>query len=191
MSYLLNAVAFLLGLACDLVVALLVLRVMAEACRADFHNPLSQLIYRYTNPVLAPLRRIVPNWRRINLAALVLAWLALVLKRLLLFALGGLLPQIPGLLLLALADLLDFVLLVYIVLVFAWSLLSMFAVDQRQPLLRLMDTLVAPVLRPLRGKLIAGSIDFAPMVILIALFLARMLVAAPLLDLGSQLAVGG
>jgi YggT family protein len=191
MSYLLNAVAFLLGLAFDLVVALLVLRVMAEACRADFHNPLSQLIYRYTNPVLAPLRRIVPNWRRINLAALVLAWLALVLKRLLLFALGGLLPQIPGLLLLALADLLDFVLLVYIVLVFAWSLLSMFAVDQRQPLLRLMDTLVAPVLRPLRGKLIAGSIDFAPMVILIALFLARMLVAAPLLDLGSQLAVGG
>jgi YggT family protein len=191
MSYLLNAVAFLLGLAFDLVVALLVLRVMAEACRADFHNPLSQLIYRYTNPVLAPLRRIVPNWRRINLAALVLAWLALVLKRLLLFALGGLLPQIPGLLLLALADLLDFVLLVYIVLVFAWSVLSRFAVDQRQPLLRLMDTLVAPVLRPLRGKLIAGSIDFAPMVILIILFLARMLVAAPLLDLGSRLAVGG
>ena len=190
MTYLFNAVAFLLGLAFDVAVALLVLRAMAEACRADFHNPLSQLIYRYTNPVLAPLRRVLPNWRRINLAALVLAWLALILKRLMLFALGGLLPQIPGLLLLALADLLDFVLLVYIVLVFAWSLLSMFAVDQRQPLLRLMDTLVAPVLRPLRGKLIAGSVDFAPMVILLVLFLARMLIAAPLLDLGARLAVG-
>jgi len=190
MSYMFNAVSFLLGLAFDLVVTLLVLRAMAEACRADFHNPLSQLIYRYTNPVLAPLRRVVPNWRRINLAALVLAWLALVLKRLLLFALAGLLPQIPGLLVLALADLLDFVLLVYIVLVFAWSLLSMFAVDQHQPLLRLMDALVAPVLRPLRGKLIAGNIDFAPMVILLVLFLARMRVAAPLLDRGSQLAVG-
>ena len=191
MTYLFNAVAFLLGLAFDVAVALLVLRVMAEACRADFHNPLSQVIYRYTNPVLAPLRRILPNWRRLNLAALVLAWLVLVLKRLLLFALGGMLPQVPGLLVLALADLLDFVLLVYIVLVFAWSLLSMFAVDQRQPLLRLMDALVAPVLRPLRGKLIAGNIDFAPMAILIVLFLARMLVAAPLLDLGSRLAVGG
>ena len=191
MTYLFNAVAFLLGLAFDVAVALLVLRVMAEACRADFHNPLSQVIYRYTNPVLAPLRRILPNWRRLNLAALVLAWLVLVLKRLLLFALGGMLPQVPGLLVLALADLLDFVLLVYIVLVFAWSLLSMFAVDQRQPLLRLMDALVAPVLRPLRGKLIVGNIDFAPMAILIVLFLARMLVAAPLLDLGSRLAVGG
>ncbi len=191
MSYMLNAVAFLLSVAFDVVVALLVLRVMAEACRADFHNPLSQLIYRYTNPVLAPLRKIVPNWRRINLAALVLAWLALVLKRLLLFALGGVLPQILGLLLLALADLLDFMLLLYIVLVFAWSLLSMLGVDSRQPLLRLMDALVTPVLRPLRGKLIAGNIDFAPMVILLGLFLARMLVAAPLLDLGNQLAVGG
>lgn len=191
MSYLFNALSFLLGLAFDLVVALLVLRVMAEACRADFHNPLSQVIYRYTNPVLAPIRRFLPNWRRINLAALVLAWLALVLKRLLLFALGGLLPQLSGLLVLALADLLDFALLVYIVLVFAWSLLSMFAVDQRQPLLRLMDALVAPVLRPLRGKLIAGNIDFAPMAVLIVLFLVRMLVAAPLLDLGNRLAVGG
>ncbi|MEO5811825.1 MAG: YggT family protein [Rhodanobacter sp.] len=191
MSYLLNAVAFLLGLAFDVVVALLVVRVMAEASRADFHNPLSQVIYRYTNPVLVPLRRFIPNWRRINLTALLLAWLALVLKRLLLFALGGVLPQISGLLLLALADLLDFVLLVYIVLVFAWALLSMFAADRRQPLLRLMESLVAPLLRPLRGKLIAGSIDFAPMAILIGLFLARMLLTAPLLDLGTRLAVGG
>lgn len=190
MSYLLNAVTFLLGLAFDVVVALLVLRVLAEACRADFHNPLSQVIYRYTNPVLAPLRRVIPNWRRISLAALLLAWLALVLKRLLLFALGGSMPDIAGLLVLALADLLDFVLLFYIVLIFGWSLLSMFAPDHRQPLLRLAESLVAPVMRPLRGKLVAGAIDFAPMVVLIGLFLARMLIAAPLLDLGMRLAVG-
>jgi hypothetical protein len=59
----------------------------AEACRADFNNPLSQFVYRYTNPVLAPIRRVLPNWRRINLAALLLAWLVMLLKRLVLFAL--------------------------------------------------------------------------------------------------------
>ena len=190
MSYLLNAVTFLLGLAFDVVVALLVLRVVAEACRADFHNPISQMIYRYTNPVVTPLRRLVPNWRRINLAALLLALLALVLKRLLLFALGGFVPGVAGLLLLAVADLLDFVLLFYIVLVFGWSLLSMFAADRGQPLLRLADALVAPLMRPLRGRLVAGAIDFGPMAILILLFLARMLVAAPLLDAGMRLALG-
>ena len=190
MSYLFNAVSFLLGLACDLVVVLLLVRVMAEACRADFHNPLSQVIYRYTNPVLAPLRRVLPNWRRINLSALLLAWVVLLLKRLLLFALMGLMPRIPGLLVLAVADLLDFVLLFYIVLVFGWSLLSMFAVDRHQPALRLAECIVAPLLNPLRGKLTAGAIDFGPMVVLIVLFLARMLVTAPLLDLGARMATG-
>jgi YggT family protein len=190
-SYLLNAFSFLLGLAFDAAITLLVARLLAEACRADFHNPLSQFIYRYTNPVLAPMRRAVPNWRRINLAALLLAWLLMLLKRLLLFALLGVMPHFAGLLVLALAELLDFVLVLYLVLIFGWSLLSMFAVDQRQPLLRLAGAIVEPLLRPLHGKLVAGNLDFAPMAVMIGLLLARMLVAAPLLDLGARLAVGG
>jgi YggT family protein len=189
-SYLLNALALLLDLAFDAVVTLLLLRVAAEACRADFHNPLSQFVYRYTNPVLAPIRRMLPNWRRINLAALLLAWLAMLLKRLLLFALLGVMPHPFGLIVLSLAELLDFVLLFYLVLIFGWSLLSMFSVDRRHPLLQLAGSIVAPLLRPLHGKLIAGQIDFAPMVVMIVLLLARLLIAAPLLDLGARLAMG-
>ena len=189
MSYLLNALSLLIELACEAVVALLLLRVAAEACRADFNNPLSQFVYRYTNPVLAPIRRVLPNWRRINLAALLLAWLAMLLKRLLLFLLLGIMPRPDGLLLLALAELLDYALLFYIVLLFGWSLLSMFAVDRRQPLLRLAGTILEPLLRPLRGKLIAGNIDFAPMAVMIVLLLARLLIAAPLIDLGARLAM--
>jgi YggT family protein len=189
-SYLLNALTVLIELAFDLIVTLFVLRLLAEACRVDFHNPLSQFLYRTTNPVLAPIRRVVPNWRRINLAALLLAWLAVLLKRLLLFALQGLMPNPLGLVVLSIADLLDFVLLFYLVLIFAWSLLSMFAADQRQPVLRLAGAIVDPLLRPLRGRLVAGQIDFSPMVVMIALLLARILIAAPLLDLGGRLALG-
>ena len=191
MIYLQNALALLIGLAFDALATLLVLRLLAEACRADFNNPLSQFVYRITNPVLAPLRRVLPNWRRINLAALLLAWLVMLLKRLLLFALVGVMPHPLGLLLLALAELLDFVLVFYLVLIFGWSLLSMFAVDRRQPLLRLAGNLVEPLLRPLHGRLIAGAIDFAPMAVMLALLLARLLIAAPLLDLGTRLAVAG
>ena len=190
MSYLVSALSLLIELAFEAVVVLLLLRVAAEACRADFHNPLSQFIYRYTNPVLAPIRRVLPNWRRINLAALLLAWLAMLLKRVLLFALVGVMAHPLGLIVLALAELLDFTLLFYIVLIFGWSLMSMFSADPRQPLLKLAGTLVAPLLRPLRGKLVAGQIDFGPMVVMIVLLLARLLIAAPLLDLGARLAVG-
>ncbi|MDE2156917.1 MAG: YggT family protein [Xanthomonadaceae bacterium] len=190
MSYLLNALSFLFGLVFDAALTLLIVRLLAEACRADFHNPLSQFIYRYTNPVLAPMRRAIPNWRRINLAALLLAWLVMLLKRMVLFALLGVMPHPPGLLVLALAELLDFVLVLYLVLIFGWSLLSMFAVDPYHPVLRLAGAIVAPLLRPLRGKLIAGNLDFAPMAVMIGLLLARLLVAAPLLDWGSRLALG-
>jgi YggT family protein len=190
MSYMLNALAMLLGLAFDAVIVLLLLRVAAEACRADFNNPLSQFIYRTTNPVLAPIRRVVPNWRRINLAGLLLAWLAMLLKRLLLFGLVGIMPNVAGLLLLSLAELIDFILLFYIIVIFGWSLLSMFSADHRQPLLRLAGSIVTPLLRPLDGKLVFGQMDFAPMAAIIVLFLARILIAAPLLDLGARLALG-
>jgi YggT family protein len=188
-TYLINALSMLVELAFDAVVTLFLLRLLAEACRADFNNPLSQFIYRYTNPVLAPIRRVLPNWRRINLAALLLAWLAMLLKRLVLFALVGMMPRLIGLLVLSLAELLDFVLLFYLVLVFGWSLASMFAADRRHPVLRLAGSIVTPLLRPLQGKLVIGQIDFAPTAVMIFMLLARLLVAAPLLDLGARLAM--
>jgi YggT family protein len=75
--------------------------------------------------------------------------------------------------------------------VFGWSLMSMFAPDPRHPLQRLLGTIVDPLLRPLRGKLAVGMIDFSPTVVIVGLLLARMLVAQPLLDLGTRLAVIG
>ncbi len=191
MSYLLNAVSLLIELAFDAIITLLIVRLLAEASRADFNNPLSQFVYRYTNPAVAPLRRVLPNWHRINLAALLLAWLVMLLKRFVLFLLIGVMPHALGLVLLAVAELLDFLLLFYLVLVFAWSLMSMLAVDRRQPMLRLAQTIVEPLLRPLRGRLTAGNIDFSPTVVMLGLLLARMLIAAPLLDAGTRLALMG
>ena len=191
MTYLLNALSLLIELAFNLLATLFVLRVLAEAARADFHNPISQFLYRATNPVLAPIRRVIPNWRRINLAAVLLAWLVMVLKRAALFALLGAAPNVAGLLVLGLADLIDFVLVFYLVLIFGWSLLSMLQVDPRQPVLRLAGAIVEPLLRPLRGKLVVGMLDFSPMVVMLAIVLARILIAAPLIDLGTAMTLGG
>jgi YggT family protein len=188
--YLLNAISLLLGIAFDVLATLFVLRLLAEAGRADFRNPVSQFVYRYTNPVLAPIRRVLPNWRRINLSALLVCYLVMLLKRLVLFALAGAAPHVTGLLVLALADLLDFVLLFYLVLVFGWSLLSMFGADGYHPVLRLVEAIVNPLLRPLRGKLVVGMLDFSPAVVMIGLLLARILIAAPLFDWGTHLAHG-
>jgi YggT family protein len=39
--------------------------------------------------------------------------------------------------------------------------------------------------------MVVGSIDFSPTVVVIVLLLAKMLIAAPLLDFGASLARGG
>ncbi|MBE1160549.1 YggT family protein [Dyella acidiphila] len=191
MPYLLNALSMLIQVAFGAIATLFMCRLAAEATRADFHNPLSQFIYRYTNPVLAPVRRALPNWRRINLAALLVVWLSLLLERLVIFLLAGFLPGAPGLLVLSLADLLDFVLLFYIVVIFGWSLLTMLSADPYQPVVRLAGAMAEPLLRPVRGRMMVGSIDFSPTVVVIVLLLARMLIAAPLLDFGTELVRGG
>jgi YggT family protein len=190
MSYLLNALILVIQVVFGAIATLFLLRFLAEACRADFHNPLSQFVYRYTNPVLAPIRRVLPNWRRINFAALLILWLTMLIERLAVFALAGLMPHISGLLVLSVADVLDFVLLFYIVVIFGWSLATMLSADPHQPLIRLAGTIVQPVLRPLRGKLVVGNIDFSPTVVVIVLLLARVLIAQPLFDLGARLAQG-
>ena len=190
MTYLLNALSLLIELAFNLLATLFVLRVLAEAARADFHNPISQFLYRATNPVLAPIRRVIPNWRRINLAAVLLAWLVMVLKNALLFVLLGAAPNAAGLLVLGLADLIDFVLVFYLVLIFGWSLMSMLQVDSRQPALRLAGAIVEPLLRPLRGRLTVGMLDCSPMAVMLVIVLARILIAAPLMDLGKALTLG-
>lgn len=185
MVYVINALILLIQVVFGAVATLFLLRLLAEACRADFNNPLSQFIYRYTNPVLAPMRRVLPNWRRINLAALLLVWLTLLLQRVAVTALTGAALHVPGILILSLADLLDFVLLFYIVVIFGWSLMTMLSADPHQPLVRLASAIVQPLLRPLRGKMVIGSIDFSPTVIVIVLLLARVLIVAPLYDLGA------
>jgi YggT family protein len=191
MIYLLKALILLIQVVFGAVATLFLLRLLAEACRADFHNPLSQFVYRYTNPVLAPIRRVLPNWRRINLAALLILWLTMLIERLVVSALWGIMPHVSGLLVLSVADVLDFVLLFYIVVIFAWSLATMLSADPHQPVIRLAGTIVQPILRPLRGKMVVGNIDFSPTVVLIALLLARVLIAQPLFDLGAKLALGG
>jgi YggT family protein len=191
MSYLLNALSMLIQVVFGAVATLFLVRLLAEATRADFHNPISQFVYRYTNPVLAPIRRVLPNWRRINLAALLIVWLTMLLERVVIYGLTGYMPALPGLLVASLADLIDFTLLFYIVVIFGWSLLTMLSADPHQPLVRLAGTIVQPLLRPLRGKLVVGNIDFSPTVVVIILLLARILLVAPLFDLGARLAQGG
>jgi YggT family protein len=52
---------------------MVLVRLLAQIARADFYNPIIQFIVRITNPLLIPLRRVIPSIAKFDTASLVLA----------------------------------------------------------------------------------------------------------------------
>ncbi|HVA54291.1 MAG TPA: YggT family protein, partial [Gammaproteobacteria bacterium] len=69
----LYALVFLINTLFGLFTAAVILRFLLQWLRADFYNPICQAIVKITNPLLLPLRRIIPGWRGLDFAAVVLA----------------------------------------------------------------------------------------------------------------------
>jgi len=138
-----------------------------------------------------PLRKVIPAWRNLDIAGILLAWVVTVVKLVLLAATLGQSLGVTGLAVLAVADLVDFVLLLYFVLVLARVVISLVNADSYHPIVPLVVQLTEPVLKPVRRLLpnIAG-LDFSPMVALLVIMLARVLVAKPLFDFGLSLTQG-
>jgi len=190
MGYIANAGQLLINFAFGALVALVVLRVLLQVARANFYNPVCQFLYKVTNPVLMPLRKVIPAWRNLDVAAVLLAWLLSAIKLALLYALAGHRLGIAGLVLMAFADLVDFVLMLYLGLILVRVLLSFISVERSNPIVPLVFQLTEPVLGPIRKRLPSlGGIDFSPMLAWLAIMLARVLAVEPVFDLGRRLAL--
>ena len=190
MGYLANAGQLLINFAFGALVALVVLRVLLQLVRANFYNPVCQFLYKATNPVLMPLRKLIPAWRNFDVAAVLLAWLLSAIKLVLLYALAGQRLGLAGLALMAFADLVDFVLMLYLGLILVQVLLSFITVERSNPIVPLVFQLTEPVLGPIRKRMPSlGGIDFSPMLAWLAIMLARVLVVEPVFDLGRRLAL--
>lgn len=189
MIYFANALSLLIQFAFGCLVALFAFRLLAEVVRADFYNPICQFLYRATNPILTPLRRVIPTWRRFNVAALLIIWILEVIKNFLLrFATPGFWCSNVGALVLGLADLLQFFAIIYLVMIFVWALLSYVNVDRRNPLVPLLNKVVEPVLKPFRKVIpLIGGFDLSPVLAILVILLAQTILIAWLTDLGHRI----
>ena len=192
MSYLANAGQILINFAFGALIALLVLRVLLQSVRANFYNPVCQFLYKVTNPILMPLRKLIPAWRSMDIAGTVLAWLLSTIKLALLYALAGQSLGIAGLIVMGLADLADFVLMLYLGLILARVLISFVRLERGNPIVPLIYQLTNPVLGPIQRFIPAlGGIDLSPIVAWLLVMLARTLLVTPVMDLGIRLALLG
>ena len=171
-----TATLFLIQTIFGFYILAVMLRFLLQCVRADFYNPLVQFLVRITNPPLLPLRRIVPGYRGLDLASVVLV-LALQLVEVLLVTLVlGQGVSFWGVLLLTLAELLKLLINIYLWSVVIQALLSWFNPDPYHPATRLLTQLTAPLLRPARRLLppISG-VDLSPMLVIVALIFVSLL----------------
>jgi YggT family protein len=129
----------------------------------------SQFLAKVTNPLVLPVRRVIPAYRGLDLSTLLLALLLQMAAIVALLALNGLGP--PGVLTLLVWSVLGIVGLlvnIYFFALLAMIILSWIAPGGRHPALLLLFQLTEPVMAPFRRMLPSmGGIDFSPILVFI------------------------
>ena len=172
-----NPFAFLIDILFHLYTVVLMLRLLLQWVRADFYNPVSQFIVKITNPIVIPLRRIIPGYWGIDFATLTLVLLITAIKIMLVALINGVsIADITalGLIIKTLLDTVDLVLNVFLFAIFIQAILSWVNPDPYNPVVGLLNSLTWPVLKPFR-KLIppTGGFDLSPIFAIIAILFIK------------------
>jgi len=180
-GYLTNPLVFLVSTAFDLYILAVLLRFLLQLVRADFYNPVSQFLVKITQPVLRPLRRVIPGLGGIDMAAVLLLF-ALQLVAIYVVGLiraGVLVPLAPAIVG-TVAQLIELVLNVYFVVLIVQAILSWVQTGYN-PVASILYSLSDPILRPIRRVVpTIGGLDLSPLVAIIGIQLAKMLILPPL-----------
>ncbi len=170
-----SIVTFLIDTIGGLFVMAILLRFLLQVVKADFYNPISQAIVKVTSPLLNPLRKIIPGFGGMDIAALVLAYiiqcLFVVIKMQVVgymtFPVGAIATYGLFFLLKALLDLYTFALIIMII-------ASWVAPGSYNPGLLLLQQLTEPLCSRVR-KVIPplGGLDFSVMVVMFGIFFLK------------------
>jgi YggT family protein len=160
-----SAIIFIIESLFSMALFVVMARLLLQWARADFRNPLCQAVVRITNPLVLPLRRILPPVGRIDTASVVAVVLVAVVDIAVVLALRGFgLP--PALLWLRLAatEIARTLLWTYLYAIFLYALLSLIVPGGYSPLQSLLTSLCEPVLRPIRRVIPAvAGLDLSPL----------------------------
>ncbi len=174
-----TAAIYLLQTLGSLYLLIVLLRFILQLVRADFYNPLSQFILRATQPLLKPMRQVIPSVMGLDLASLVLAIaVQLLLMAVTLILMGyGVGDYFPEILVWAIIGVTSLFLKVFFFALIISVILSWVAPGGNNPAALLINQICEPLLAPIRRMLPSmGGLDISPIFAFIALNLIDMLV---------------
>lgn len=190
----LDAFSFIVSTIFDIFALLVAVRFLMQATRADYYNPIAQAVVKITDPLLKPLRRVIPGFKGMDMAALVLCLLVLLVKLLVVMKLLGLRAGVAGYLIpvaglglgklisLSVLDLINLFFNIAIYSIVILALLSWIVPDPRNPLYSLLQSLTDPILRRVRAIVPPiGGLDLSALVAIVGLYALKILVMGTLM----------
>ena len=160
------------------------LRFLLQAVRADFYNPLTQAIVKITAKPLAPFRRVIPGYRGLDFASLVLA---LVLNSLftaiMILAAGFSLPGIGIIISWAFVGLISFLLNIYYFGLIISVIASFIAPFSGNPILLMLYQILDPINSRVRRVIPPmGGLDLSPLFIFLGIKALQIVLLTPLVQ---------
>ncbi|MBL6750772.1 MAG: YggT family protein [Nevskia sp.] len=165
-----NALLFLVKAFLILAMGVYVMRLLLQITHANFYNPISQVVYKLSQPAIQPLLRFVPRLRNFDTSAAIVLLLLALLYTWLIGALVGNVPGLAGLAWIAVLVVVSLVLKLYFLCLFAMALLSWVGPGVSNPAANVLWSLCDPLLRPVRRVLpLVSGIDLSPIPVMILL----------------------
>ena len=170
-----RAITFLIETCFNLALSIFLIRIILQWVRGNFRNPITQVITRYTNPLILPLRKVLPPIGKLDTASLIACLAVAILMTLTLLSiqkveLGLILSQPQILIVESLRRLLLCLLQLYWVLILFIIILSWMQPNQHSPLTALLSELTEPLLKPMRRIIKPiGGLDLSPIPLLLIL----------------------
>ncbi|KPY50261.1 YGGT family protein [Pseudomonas viridiflava] len=162
----------------SLYLMLILLRFVLQLVRANFYNPLSQFIVKATQPLLKPLRRIIPSIFGLDMSSLVLAIIVqMILMALTLLLIAGTAGDPLLLLLWSIISVTALFLKIFFFALIISVILSWVAPGSNNPGAELVNQICEPALAPFR-RIVPnlGGLDISPILAFLVLKLLDMLV---------------
>jgi YggT family protein len=144
-----EAINYLLGFVFYTVLIILIMRVWLQLVKADFYNPVSQFIVKVSNPLVVPLRRVVPGFGGIDFATVLLAYLVATLKFVVIPLINGGPIDIPTAMFLGLLYAIKETGMLLFIIMLVMAVMS-WVVQGYNPTQVVLNQLTEPFLRPIR-----------------------------------------
>lgn len=186
MFYLQNATDFLLQAVIGFALYIALLRFWMQWVKADFRNQIGQFIISATNPVVIPLRKLLPSIGSIDTATVVLAFIIGLVKIFAFLALRDSTGVAPlNYLIWGVGLFLKSSIYLFIAAIFVQVIASWINPHSDHPILGIANSIANPITAPVRRIIPPlGGLDFSAIVVLLFLQFTLRLLVAPILPAG-------